>query len=693
VSTSETSGDSTPESLHHTSLRREGMAFVELFALCGIAVAQPLLDILSKNTGLFVTRSTTALQAVALTFLVVIVPPLACWAVEAIVGAIAPRARPYVHAALAAVLVAVIALEVVKKQTSLGPTALLVIAAVLGVIGGVLVFAARPVRQFLRYLAIAPLIFALLFLGASPVTDVVFSSHPASAATVGISTPKRIVLVVFDEFPEESLLDGSGHVDSQLFPNFAAFARASTWYRNETTVAPYTELAVPAILTGQYPPRADALPSTLDYPKNLFTLLGKAYDMNVHEAVTRLCPDRLCGTSRGSGFGGLVSQSAQLWKQFASPHRTQFSFNESAGTVLALQTAKDFVASLKPASRPRLDFVHIELPHQPWHYLPTLQDTEATGAMPGEQYLSWSDPSSAATARQRHLLQVQASDTLLGNIIAKLKRVGAYDNSLIVVTADHGVAFTNQEPLRSVSNKNYPQIMWPPLMVKYPGQQTGRIDDRPALSIDIMPTIADVIGAKVPWHVDGRSLRATPRAEGPRRMYQWGAHALEPPSALKPPPGRLYLEFDGAKGFAEVLRTRSVPAGPDPALRIYQARDYGRLVGRPVAPLVRDQASPAFAAIMSAGRLDEVQPNAARVPWAYNEAFFNKLDGPHPVAIAVNGRVAAVSDAVTLDKKGSAFFTFVLPPSLMQRGRNDPQLFLIRGTPESPTLDPVPLRR
>ena len=34
--------------------------------------------------------------------------------------------------------------------------------------------------------------------------------------------------------------------------------------------------------------------------------------------------------------------------------------------------------------------------------------------------------------------------------------------------------------------------------------------DRDAKTIDIVPTIADVLGAQIPWHVDGRSLRARP---------------------------------------------------------------------------------------------------------------------------------------------------------------------------------------
>jgi hypothetical protein len=675
--------------------RYELRAFVELFALCGIAIVQPLLDVLSKNTGIFVTHNTSGLEAILLVVLIALVPPGVGWVVEVVVGLLYPRGRIWAHGVLVAIIVTVIAVEVVKKATSLGPTVLVVISAVIGVGAAVALLRLEPVRQFVRYIAFAVPIFALLFLGASPATDVVFASHPASTANVGFTTPHRVVLVVMDEFPEMSLLDGSGHVDSQLYPNFAAFANESTWYRNETTVAPYTEIAVPAILTGKYPYRATAVPDAADYPQNLFTLFGKAFTMNVHEAVTRLCPQKVCtsASSSSGGFGGLVSQSAELWHQFASPNRAEFSFNESNGTKSALQVAESFVRSLHTSTHPELDFVHIELPHEPWHYLPTLQDNGDTGRVAGATFLSWSSQVAADAARQQHLLQVQASDTLLGEIIAKLKAVGAFDDSMIIVTADHGVAFTKDEPLRSVSPGNYPQIMWPPLFVKYPGEKGGKIDDRPALSIDILPTIAQVVGAKVPWHVDGSSLLGPARAEGPRRIYQWGAHAFEPPNATKPPPGRQYLEFDGAKGFAAVIRGQAAPPGPDASLRIYRAEPFGDLVGRSVAPFVRNVAVRGTAAL--SGVFTDMKPHLHTIRWAYGEGYINGLVQPkatQSVAIALDGRVVAVATAQSIDKNGDVFFTYLIPPELVHAGNNVPTVYLIRGSPGAPSLDHVWLR-
>jgi hypothetical protein len=172
-------------------------------------------------------------------------------------------------------------------------------------------------------------------------------------------------------------------------------------------------------------------------------------------------------------------------------------------------------------------------------------------------------------------------------------------------------------------------------------------------------------------------------------MYQWGQHAFEPPNAMKPPPGRQYLEFDGAKGFAEVLRGRAAPAGPDPALRIYRDASFGDLVGQRVAPLIHDVAGNEKAALSSRPLFDHVDPTAPKIPWAYGEGYFNDLDATSPVAIALNGTVVSVATAELIDKKGDGFFTYIVPPQLVRAGKNVPSVYLIRGTPDSPTLDPV----
>ena len=113
-------------------------------------------------------------------------------------------------------------------------------------------------------------------------------------------------------------------------------------------------------------------------------------------------------------------------------------------------------------------------------------------------------------ALQQHLLQVGYVDRLVGALVRRLEETGLYDRALVVVAADHGIGFEPGGSARSVTEENLPDIAGVPLFVKYPGQRRGLVDRRDAETIDIVPTIADVIGVPIPWHVDGRSLRGKP---------------------------------------------------------------------------------------------------------------------------------------------------------------------------------------
>ncbi len=123
-------------------------------------------------------------------------------------------------------------------------------------------------------------------------------------------------MVVLDELPTASIMDGRGRLDAKRLPNFAELAGDATWYREASSVADQTNQAVPALLTGRMPD-PDASPSDPDYPGNLLTLLGRSYRMNVFESTTTLCPAGLCPQNAQKSFPrrvwNLVPTLRRLW--------------------------------------------------------------------------------------------------------------------------------------------------------------------------------------------------------------------------------------------------------------------------------------------------------------------------------------------------------------------------------------------
>jgi hypothetical protein len=668
-------------------VRRELLAFVELLAVSGLAFAQPMFDVLEKNSELFVSRNTSGTELVALTLAVLLGPPLAWYAIELGAGLVGTRVRTAVHLLGLGLGALVLFAEIVKHGTDLGPVPIVLLGVVGAALFVLLIARVGAARTWLRFVAIAAPLFAVVFLFTSSVNTVVFGGKDAAVADVRVRSPHRVVWIVFDEFPETSLLDGAGHVDPQLFPNFAALAATSNWYRNSTTIAPFTLAAVPGMLSGNVPPHNDTPAVVANYPDTVFTLLGGSYDVNAFETLTVLCPNQVCNDARhlaprAHSLGGLAEDSLDLWQQFARPQRSKPGLDIVQG-VLSLDpnpmaTARGFVDSLAPTTGPRLDFLHVLLPHWPWHYVQSTQDDRAIGNPPGLVADRWSSAWAATSGREQHLLQAQATDTVVGLVMAKLKAIGAWDDSLVVVTADHGVGFADGEPARGLGATDAPDVAWTPLFFKLPGQTKGLVDDRLARTTDVLPTVADVLGVTIPWKVAGRSLLGAPRPNGKFTMVHWKIDATRPE-------GR-FNTVDGVAGFAKVLQGRAAPPDTDAATRLYRVGRYGALVGRPAAPL-RGRGRSAHALVVTdPTRFANVNPAAPVAPWLWILGAAPAGATDVPLAIVVNGVVAATTQTVGTD--GPAAWWAPIPPQYFHAGANAVEVDEIRGTPASPTLVP-----
>ncbi len=109
-------------------------------------------------------------------------------------------------------------------------------------------------------------------------------------------------------------------------------------------------------------------------------------------------------------------------------------------------------------------------------------------------------------ARRRYYGLISHIDYQLGRFLGELKMKGLYDDTVIVLTADHGEhlgdhgLFAKYTFLQSGGRV--------PLIIRYPERfQTAATDDTPVLTADICPTLLDVAGLSPNSGVDGTSLR------------------------------------------------------------------------------------------------------------------------------------------------------------------------------------------
>jgi hypothetical protein len=572
-------------------------------------------------------------------------------------------------------------------------------------------------RSAVSLLALSPLVFAAVFLTEPRIASLVAPRGGADAVpgpSVESETP--IVLIVWDELPMDSLLDAEGAIDRVRYPNFARLARDSTWLRGATTVHAMTVEAIPAILTGRYP-GLDRVPATADaHPRNLFSLLSPHYALNVHETGTNLHPRATRREGALVGAGRSASDLARVALHVLLPDRWRAGLipvnevwggfapaaGDEGGRVRWMDHPaffRNFVRSIDAAPGPVLHFIHSSLPHRPWHYLPS-GHAYYPNAIHGRG--SWFETSDDEWFRideqNRHLLQVAFVDRLMGELLDHLEAIGLYDRALVIVCADHGASFWPGDNARIPSRSRHPfDILAIPLLIKSPFQRESRIDDSNVETVDILPTIADVLDLDLSgdaaggWPLDGCSVfdpgcpdRPIKRAYVP--VLEGGARNRR-------------LDFDPQLAFERQglrRKLRLFGSGTDDLGKLRFGEDAA-LVGRPAAPLVVEAGRSRGSLILDRSRRPgRLSPHDVLVPvrvsgvlepdppWAPEAA-------PPRIAVAAHGVIRAVVPA-TRDL-GDARVLATLPEAALQ-GEGDPGLafYLVQGRPDRAQLLPLTVR-
>ncbi|HEV2767970.1 MAG TPA: sulfatase-like hydrolase/transferase [Acidimicrobiales bacterium] len=682
--------------------RREGRYFLEILAVSGFAVAQPVLGSFGDSPETFVATHASLRTIVMFGIGVAVLPALAVWALAAATGLVGGRARRVGQSAAVGLLLGLF-ISWFARPLLPGPAWVLVAAVAAGLAAAFLYERFEAARLYLVFLSAAPAAFLVVFLAFSPVANLIFTPSPASppapaspeAAAAG--QPSFVVLVL-DELPTMSLLDGDGRIDAELFPNLARFADDATFYRNTTTVATFTDLAVPSLLTGRIHTEAKAVRD--DYVENLFTLLGDSHDLNVHEAITSLCPPSRCDqASDPTAIGRLLSLAWDLWTGIVtSPAQTSLgdgvgetSFEALLGLIAGrFEHLDDFLESLQPDDgRPQLDFAHLLLPHVPWQVLPDGQSHTGDPHPLGLLGPRWTTETAGQLGRQRHLLQLQYTDKQVGRMLDRLAELDRYDDSYVIVVADHGLSFQEEEFWRGVSRNNAHELLWVPLLIKAPGQVEGRITDVNTEIVDLVPTIADATGIGMGWEVDGRSLLNPALRHADDKRFVPSEH-----STIEPDDGKAYATIDAVEGLANMLAAQPASAVPsDDPLALYRLPPHVEFTGTPVVELPQGPPADWKARLVDPEQYDDVDLQAPILP-VYVSGEVEEADTElRRVVVAVNGVIGGWGSLEAHLTVWSTRFAVLVPESLLRPGANTVDVFAMEGAPGEVTLRPVELVR
>jgi len=334
---------------------------------------------------------------------------------------------------------------------------------------------------------------------------------------------RHLVLITVDTWRADYLMqDRAG---SALTPNLARFARHCVRFQHAQSVSTATSPGLAGILTGLTPSRS-----------------GVRKNVHILQAQITTLAERL----RAAGFvtGALVAnpvvepgygfeQGFDDYRLGSRPVR-----GKRAGNTLTSE-AIDWLAARADSDRFFL-WVHYMEPHGPYdpppetaalfdrelfdssRHLPLLAEGDNSGRH-GVPFYQWKRVPKALRRDGRSYLaryaaEVRFFDSAVSRLLSELDERGQIDESVIVITADHGEALDGDHGyFFSHDNELTEDQIHVPLLLCYPGHLAGTRVEEPVSTLDIAPTVLELLGladSVGPDDFDGRALLE----RGPRKL-------------------------------------------------------------------------------------------------------------------------------------------------------------------------------
>lgn len=407
-------------------------------------------------------------------------------------------------------------------------------------------------RNFLKLAAAAPLVGAGLRWAKSNVENAAPSNRP------------NVLLVVFDTLMARHMSVYGYPRDTT--PNLNRFAQNATVFHRHYAGGSFTSSGTSSLLTSNYPwtQRSINLMGTVSQAfehKNLFRIFGDAGytrvaythnwmaaqllnqfrgDINYWKPTRELAlsdieiADRFFGNDHDValsaervltipntyGTGSLfLSPLQQAWsshddQQLQAKYQAQFPRglpNSAQTTTFIIEDAVNWLQTeLKQVSSPSFIYFHLLPPHEPYNprkeFIGLFDDDPIVEPPKPLHPLGTDFDEIAENLARRHYDEFLAyADAEFGRLYDFMVREKMLDNTYVVFTSDHGQIL--ERGTKGHTNPLlYETITHIPLMICAPGQ-THRVDvQAPTSCLDVLPTLAQIIGQPVPDWTGGQLL-------------------------------------------------------------------------------------------------------------------------------------------------------------------------------------------
>ena len=393
----------------------------------------------------------------------------------------------------------------------------------------------RSVRRLLGAGVPLPLAAVVLVAAGTLVTVVYAAKQRGHDASTAATRAPNVLLVSIETLRADDVACHGG--SRAKTPALDALAKDAVVFDSAYAAAPWTLPSLATLLTGRYPSecgfgRTGQEGRPLEYyascslSPETSTVAELLHDAG-YSTAAQLTNDflrRHSGLDRGiqdyrhaAEYNRLLSATMvgiarNLWGKTGT-RRAELPDQNAAEPVT--RAAMNWLS--RRAKPPFFLWVHYFDPHLDYDPPGLSPDSHPQYFQPGRD---WTDVDSNAVARgvivasprdrellrELHGLEVTYMDQWLGRLLQALEARGEADNTLIIVTADHGEEFWEHGGFEHGHAMN-DEVLHVPLLVRMPHRAgAGRRVATPVSLIDVMPTALEVVGVKAPLGLAGRSL-------------------------------------------------------------------------------------------------------------------------------------------------------------------------------------------
>ena len=343
--------------------------------------------------------------------------------------------------------------------------------------------------------------------------------------------PPNIVLVVIDTLRADHLSHYGYHRPTA--PALDGFAATATLFTDCTSPAPWTVPSVASVMTGLHPARHRLHSLGFALPGDLITVAEVLRDGGWQTAAVSFNP----AVRPDFGF----EQGFDLFED----HRGKFGAYPDVAEMV------QWVDAWLTEGPPQPFFLYLQPMnvHGPYK-VPKEERSALLGRPPSRQFRYFREPMRSIMRKGQLDLREQVDSAYLESLVdqydtavryttdqvarifALLSSKGLFDNTLIILTADHGEELFDHGGFNHGTSMHR-ELLHVPLYVKMPGQREASQISAPVNLLDLFPTILDVAELRPQHRVDGRSLlpvlddtSSAAGLDGRSRVYQcrWRNH-------------------------------------------------------------------------------------------------------------------------------------------------------------------------